>query len=164
MALGSIPPAIRISVSIAVVVVLPWVPETATGRVEFPGDKAQHDRPFQRGDAPLSGSDQLRVVRLAGGGVDNHFRVADIFRFVAHGHRDSISPYPVQGVGFVNIGTGELVTLVEEDFGHGAHARAADAYKVQFFYVVQNIVVHMQTLLSEISFSHTYHYYIVKLL
>ena len=35
MALGSMPPSKRISVSMAVVVVFPWVPDTATGRLNF---------------------------------------------------------------------------------------------------------------------------------
>ena len=35
MALGSSPPSMSTSVSMAVVVVLPWVPETATGRLNF---------------------------------------------------------------------------------------------------------------------------------
>ena len=46
MALGSRPPSRKIWVSMAVVVVLPWVPDTATQRLKRLGEQAQHLRPL----------------------------------------------------------------------------------------------------------------------
>ena len=115
------------------------------GALEFPGQQPQHHRALQGGDPLFPGSHQLGVVLLARRRVNHALRIANIFRPMAHGHRDSIASNSLQGIGFVDVRAGQLIALVVQNFRHWAHARTANAYKVQFPHMVQNICIHYKS-------------------
>ena len=100
-------------------------------------EQAEHHRALERRDALFARGDKLRVILLCGGGVDDELRVADVLGAVAHADRDAVAADALERVGFVDVAAGDHIALMVEDLRHRAHARAADAHKVQAFDCIQ---------------------------
>ena len=74
--------------------------------------------------------DKLGVILTDGSGVDHHVRTLDIFGGVPHMHRDAECTDAFQVVGLVVVRTGEGIALCMQNLGKRAHARTADADKM----------------------------------
>ena len=105
----------------------------------FFGKHAQHHCPLKGGNSLFPCRYQLRIVRPAGSSIYKGLRAVNIFRPLAHIHRDTPGFYPVQGVRLILVGTGNAVAFAQQKLCHGAHARAANTYKVNPLYTVQYI-------------------------
>ncbi len=129
--LGSHPAVGRIIVSIEVVVVLPWVPATATVRAQAQIDASI---PARRsiGDARRARAATSSTLE-AGIAVDpvTASMPVDERRVVADVHGDAGDAQPVEHRRLAEVAARHGVAHLGEDEGDGAHARAADADDVE---------------------------------
>ena len=105
------------------------------------GDDAQHDAALDGGDALFARGDQLGVILLDGGGVDNQLGALDILGAVTHMHGNAVALDAVEGIALVHIRSAELKALAVQYLGEGAHPRPADADEVDALDMIQKMIV-----------------------
>ena len=104
------------------------------------GDDAEHHRSLDGGDALLLRRDQLGIILLDGGGINDQLCAIDILRLMSHENGDAVRADAVERFALVGVGAGELKALAVQDLRQRAHTRTADADKVDAFYIVQKMV------------------------
>lgn len=100
------------------------------------GDDTQHDRSLDGGDILLLSRDKLGIVFFDSGGVDDQLRALDVLRLVSHEYGDAVAADTVERFAFVSVGACQLIALAVQDLRQWAHARAADADKVDAFDII----------------------------
>ena len=126
---GSSPPASSNAAIIEVVVVLPWVPATATVfcmRISSASISARLD-PRQ---AALGRGLDFRIAVLDRGRADDHRGIAEIVGRMADRDRDPGLAQLLDDIAFGDVRALHLVAEVVHHFGDARHADAADADEV----------------------------------
>ena len=77
-----------------------------------------------------NGLEDFRIGRTNGGTYDNHIRPRDVLLTVPLKYSRAEPFQPVGDQGSLQVGTGDLVTKVEQDLGDPAHADPADTDEV----------------------------------
>ena len=127
--LGRSPASIRISASIDVVVVLPWVPDTATQRRQA-GDGGQRLGPAQHRQPPPASLGHLGI-RIGDGGRHRHdLGLADVGGVVAHEHLHPAGGQALERGRGLQVAAGDDVAHGGEHRRDGAHARTARPHHV----------------------------------
>ena len=108
----------------------------ADGVVILGGDDAQQFTALQHRYAAGFGSDQLRIVRHNGCGVDDQIRPRNILCPLPQHHRDPQLPDSLQGLGFVVVRPGEIIAPAVENLRQGIHTGAPDSDKVNVFFSI----------------------------
>ena len=97
---------------------------------------AEHHTALNGRDALLLCGNQLGVILLDGGGVDDQLSALDILRLMTHVYGNTVAADAVERLALVAVGAREDEALAVQNLCQRTHARAADADEVDAFDII----------------------------
>ena len=105
-----------------------------------PGNHAQQLGTLYKGNPLVPGRRQFGVGRADRRRIHHQLRTGNVFRLLLHKNGDSKGTETGDVVGFIDIGTGQLISPGMQDFRDWAHAGTADSHHMDSFDRMQNIL------------------------